>query len=165
MSPKHIRLEDLPPLRIGFDPPTLAGYEATYPFATQEAAKAACPHDHEVVGVLSYFDAAGSYVKQAITTYPGPRKPADTVGTPVRRFYIRPKQGHSAPVAARAASRGTPRYVELLQMLRAGPVTIDEVVNKWGCSRAAASSLFSDVKNKTGANLARESDTYQLEGH
>lgn len=65
-------------------------------------------------------------------------------------------------VAARSANRATPRYVEVLAMLRNGPTSIDDLMAKYNCTPAAASSLFSDVKNKCGATLTRDGRTYRL---
>lgn len=155
MNAKRLTPADLPPLRTQFA--TFADFVAATPFTDPIDARKYCTENPQ----YSYFGLR----KDNVSRY-GLRPAGSSQSNPVApgsipADHVEPKK---AVAAARQATRGTPRYVELLQMLRSGPVTIDEVVNKWGCTRAAASSLFSDVKNKCGAGLAREGDTYKLEG-
>jgi hypothetical protein len=133
---------------------SFAEFEAATPFDTLAAAKAYVAENPQ----YDYFGLR----RDSVTRY-GLRPAGTSVQMPVAPGSINgPQKTASLAVAKRAVTKGTPRYVELLGMLRNGPVTLDQVAARWGCTRAAASSLFSDVKNKCGATLAREGDTYSL---
>lgn len=95
----------------------------------------------------------------------------DVKVTPHRHwFQIRPENwaiasgsagATRAPVAKREGGGGPTKKGQVLEMLQAGPVTIEQVMAKFSCTSAAASALFGDVK-RMGHPVRRTGNVYDL---
>lgn len=145
-----------------------------YPFASRIEAAAAAHPGEEVYAGLAYFDDKDMAVHQRATAYAGPRKKADMVGKPFERWALRAaheaKPKTDAPVAKPSVTPKAPvvpaaptRKSIVRDLLLTGkPVALETLMERWGCTKGAASALISDVRHMGYTVDKRPDGTFEI---